>query len=149
MFYFDLIYFESHTNIFILKIVIYSACKILNTLLQWFQQKNHFHISRLQAKPGQKISITLMDFSTIPSNDDVCHAYAILRENHPQRSNTICSGKSREAQAYTSVSNVLEVRIIGGSTEQTKGTRYFILKYKGRRNQYYTNKRAFVTDVVV
>ena len=112
-------------------------------------EKSHLHISRLQAKPGQKISITLMDFSTIPSNDDVCHAYAILRENHPQRSNTICSGKSREAQAYTSVPNVLEVSIIGGSTEQTKGTRYFILKYKGRRNQYYTNKRAFVTDVVV
>ena len=48
--------------------------------------------------------------------------------------------KSREAQAYTSVSNVLEVRIIGGSTEQTKGTRYFILKYKGRRNQYLQTK---------
>ena len=78
-----------------------------------------------------------MDFSTIPTNDDVCHAYAILRENDPLRSNTICSGKSREAQVYSSLSNVLEVRIIGGSTEQTKGTRYFILKYKGKpRSQY-------------
>lgn len=84
-----------------------------------------------QAKPGQKISITLLDFATIPENDDVCHAYAILRENEPQRSSTICSRKRRELQVYTSATNVLEVRIIGGSTAQTKGSRYFVLKYKG------------------
>lgn len=83
----------------------------------------------IKAAPGQRVNVSLVDFAVTPGIGETCHAYAIIRERDPTRTNTICSGEQRERHIYMSLSDTVEIRVlpIQGSTKR----RYFLLKYEG------------------
>ena len=86
----------------------------------------------IQAQPGQRISIDLYDFDRgTGSLSAICNAYAILREHSPEINTqrlTICNGVERTRHIYTSISNELEIRVLGG----IKKTRHFLIKYTSK-----------------
>ena len=84
----------------------------------------------VQAPPGQHINFTLHDFGRARGTSEVCHAYAILRETSPEQRLTVCNGRERRRHVYTSLSNTVEIRILGSN----KG-RHFLLEYQSKRFQ--------------
>lgn len=60
---------------------------------------------------------------------DVCRVYAVLKEEATRKSVTICGGKGRYVDIYTTTGNSLEVRILGKTSQQERV--YFLLKYQG------------------
>jgi len=109
--------------------------------------------------PGQRINITLYDFTTQPDTDHVistnstsagsgvigagsadsqtrlCRVYATVRETNGARAVTICGGQLRHRPAYVTLGHVAEVRLstattsIGDVTVTSQVT--FLLKYEG------------------
>ena len=98
---------------------------------------------RIEAKPGQRINITLYNFNTVPAGPSgrqttypgekqgkFCRAYATLREGDTtSQSATICSSSSRIEPAYMSRTNIVEVRLLNrnGATPD-----YFLMEYNGK-----------------
>ena len=73
----------------------------------------------IQAKAGQHINITLVDFDNdrnIPSGSTgmhaTCHRYATLVERSVASPKTVCSGRDRETNVYMSKSNQLEIQFV-------------------------------------
>ncbi len=60
--------------------------------------------------------------------DGVCRVTAIIREKGDTSGVTVCGGEAREKHVYTSLSNALEIRILGVS-DINKG--YFLLRFDG------------------
>ena len=85
-----------------------------------------------QARPGQVIQFTLHDYGVAASirEGSVCQAYAIIRERDASRSETVCNGKDRMREVYTSTGHVVEVRVMTSS--QSGDGRHFLLEYKGQ-----------------
>ena len=99
----------------------------------------------VEALPGQRINITLFDFSISARNASnslssklrpgyplYCHEYAVIKETEVPRSTTICGGDYRERVAYVSSSNKVEVTMISRKLGAT--VEYFLLQYKGKCN---------------
>ncbi len=83
----------------------------------------------IKAQTGQRINITLMDFSTYIPLDGACQVYAIVREKMPSHSQTICRDRVREKHVYLSQGSTLEVRLVRPNNGDR---RHFILKYQGK-----------------
>lgn len=85
----------------------------------------------LEARPGQTLRITLFDFNWAVGSapDPVCHVYAIIKEAAASNSETICAGSLRVQEVYTSITNVVEVRLVAARRDKPKGN--FLLKYEG------------------
>ena len=77
---------------------------------------------QLTVEPGQKINITLLDFSlkphsasTLPSNleHDIgyCNVYAMISEPGHKRETAICGGTKRQQVAYLSETHAVEVKL--------------------------------------
>ena len=84
---------------------------------------------KIQVKIGQKINLTLFEFSDKRDPDDKkCRTYAIVRERSLGRTRniTLCSAVNRQRIVYTSVTNQIEIGLSQGLT-----SRYF-LKYEGK-----------------
>ncbi len=84
---------------------------------------------KIQVKMGQKINLTLFEFSDKRDPDDKkCRTYAILRERSLGRTRniTLCSAVNRQRIVYTSVTNQIEIGLSQGLI-----SRYF-LKYEGK-----------------
>ena len=92
----------------------------------------------IEALPGQRINITLLDFGVYtPEGDssygesfngvEVCQKYAVVREKIPERSTVLCGGRARERQVYLSNSNSVEIGIEARSATK----HHFLLKYEG------------------
>jgi len=109
--------------------------------------------------PGQRINITLYDFTTQPdaahalgsnstsagsdvtgsgsadSQTRLCRVYATVRETNGARAVTICGGQLRQRPAYVTLGHVAEIRLstattsIGDVTVTSHVT--FLLKYEG------------------
>jgi len=106
--------------------------------------------------PGQRINISLYDFTTRPdtahalsanstsagsdvmgseSQSRLCRVYATVRETNGARAVTICGGPLRQRPAYVTVGHVAEIRLstattsIGDVTVTSHVT--FLLKYEG------------------
>lgn len=97
----------------------------------------------LRAKVGQKINVSLIDFTSLSLGmsssggsgtsgaSDVCVVYATIRDGNGQLTQTVCGGiGKRLSHVFTSVSNSLEVRLVG-KLQQSKAEGYFLLKYAG------------------
>ena len=94
--------------------------------------------------PGQKINVTLLDFSVektyhvkrlndINSYDiqaTVCREYAVIHEVQSEWRTMVCGGTSRWQHVYLSKTNTLQIEITN------TGDRYFILKYEGQYFRY-------------
>jgi len=106
--------------------------------------------------PGQRINITLYDFTTqtdtgrvlgsnstsagsdvigADSQTRMCRVYATVRETNGARAVTICGGQLRQRPAYVTLGHVAEIRLstattsIGDVTLTSHAT--FLLKYEG------------------
>ena len=93
----------------------------------------------IQAHPGQRINITLIDFTpdssrVLTSSDGVrrtCRVYATVREGKGHRSSTICGGNGRVRTVLVSKNDAVEIRII--SSQHPAKPINFILMFQGKR----------------
>ena len=112
-------------------------------------------IFNLQAGPGQRWNITLLDFAiaspilrtpadremAADARASVCRKYAIIREHAgsgnditPQRSGVnICGGDRRQKNVYMSKSNSLTVQLFTPQSGNQAG--HFLIKYQGELHQ--------------
>ena len=95
----------------------------------------------IQASPGQRINVTLMDFGTVSTGagggqqkdstgGNVCQVLAIIKDRMVSTTETICTGKYRLTNVYYSASHDIEVRMVLKSRRDENG-RYALLKYDG------------------
>ncbi len=91
----------------------------------------------LQAKRGQRLNITLIDFGLAKRYHQqdakisslICQRYANIKE--PQsRSSTLCGGEQRMRNVYVSDGNTVEIEII--PAKNSKSSAAFLLKYEGK-----------------
>ena len=93
----------------------------------------------IQAKPGQRLNITLFDFGLpmrTSANDGsrfmsslVCQRYAVLKETH-SKSSTVCGGEARTKNIYVSDTNQVHVQVI--PSRAPRDTTEFLLSYTGK-----------------
>ena len=103
----------------------------------------------LEVPPGQRISLTLYDFGvgskpnvtekhgvSVTSSNKMnhCHVYAIIKEQYPGRSVTVCGGSDRMKHIYESDTNSVEVRFLG--TTANRNRKNFVLEYEGELHGY-------------
>ncbi|ELT96967.1 hypothetical protein CAPTEDRAFT_228921 [Capitella teleta] len=88
----------------------------------------------LTASPGQRINLTLLDFSVEvhKSKDDpsLCPVYATIKEanRRPMRDTPICGGNERQKKVYTSESNQIRVQMASRGSQDDKF--FFMIKYE-------------------
>ncbi|ELU02936.1 hypothetical protein CAPTEDRAFT_222884 [Capitella teleta] len=85
------------------------------------------------AKTGQTLRLTLLDFEEyLPSvGQPTCQVYVVIKEEGLQQAETVCASSAREKIVYISQSNTIEVRIVGGQSEEAnRKTNHFLLKYE-------------------
>jgi hypothetical protein len=86
------------------------------------------HPWRLQAPPGQRINISLLDFSgsvSLPQDRDVaCRQYGYIVDKSNKKNVSLCGVNSpdgdklqREIEVFTSFSNSLEIVLVTGRSE--------------------------------
>ena len=100
---------------------------------------------KIKLAPGQRINLTLYDFSqpTFRASDieayGICYQYGIITEkNAVMRNKRICGGNQRLRSIYESRSNMIEIRMVEGTTNNggTVEMHHFMLKYEGENNPY-------------
>lgn len=93
----------------------------------------------LRGQPGQRINITLWDFSwtSMANSSTECQAYAALQDIDGPRILTWCSRSRRVIHAYSSKGHELELHIIGAAVERDSD--YFLFHYEG---EYYLTTEA-------
>ena len=102
----------------------------------------------LQALPGQKLNITLIDFAMSSGSGrdpntgtghlsipEICYKYAVIRERGKKKDTTICGGQEREKFVYQSDSNSVHIEVAGGRRGGNFG--YFLLQYEGSYDLQY------------
>lgn len=88
---------------------------------------------RLEARSGQRLNISLVNFAwtareRTPSTQQ-CKVYATIKEVAGSHGETICGENLRERHVYTSLTNAVELRIVGkGGGEQ------FLFHYEGKQS---------------
>lgn len=89
----------------------------------------------IEVKTGQKINITLFDFSetkttadSTPKKQQSCTRYGVIREKTASQDAIICSGQGRESRIYTSLSNSVEIQVV--SPEVFTKTGHFLIYYE-------------------
>ena len=91
----------------------------------------------LKAAIGQKINITLYDFTRNrhpleEADSNLCTVYATIREGNGIVTHTVCGGRGQQVvPVFMSVSNVVEIRIISKPNQINNHESQFLLKYKG------------------
>ena len=107
----------------------------------------------IRTDPGRRVVINLIDFgygmterTNAPSSEyDLCTVYAIIRERDNHNGVTVCAGTVRNKTVYTSVSDVVEVRILGGRGSYAE-IAYFLLKYEGRISRRLKDTKDFIVS---
>ena len=96
----------------------------------------------IRADQGQRINITLLDFSlgaSLTGNDvhkarahsrTFCHKYAVIKEKGSIRETVVCGGESREQSVYISAGNTIEIQLMRYNTPKKEA--FFLLKYEGK-----------------
>ena len=91
----------------------------------------------MQAGVGQRINITLIDFTTDQllkreTEGNVCLVYATIREGNGAVTHTVCGGrKQKVVPVFMSISNSVEIRIVTKLKQINNNEAQFLLKYKG------------------
>ncbi len=89
----------------------------------------------LEASPGQRISVSLLDFGWDPSlpadqaPSSHCSLYGYISERSINVNMTLCGGRSRQSQVYTSTSGFLQIQIV--SSAAARENAHFLLQYEG------------------
>ena len=95
----------------------------------------------IEAEPGQRINVTLMDFTrfnvaaTVGQRYDIrgCRNYALVRERGRNKNVTVCASDARERHVHMSSSNTLEITI----TKKKEEPYYFLLRYESKLSESY------------
>ncbi|KAK2147095.1 hypothetical protein LSH36_570g03021 [Paralvinella palmiformis] len=88
----------------------------------------------IEVQPGQKINITLYDFSdkskpiTNTWIPNTCNRFGVIKETAAPTDKPICKGQKRERHLYTSVSNSLEIHVVSPEVLDKAGQ--FLLYYE-------------------
>ncbi len=99
----------------------------------------------IEAQPGQRVNITLIDFGIMRADDeyarplvdqysggqtniDVCQKYAVITEEVPHRVTVVCGVKARVQHVYLSNSNIVRVKL----EQQRAGLNHFLLHYQSK-----------------
>lgn len=93
----------------------------------------------IEAPIGQKIRITLLDFSASKSGEmegqlkQPCHSYGVIVDKGNKRNVSICGGGAhRERELYTSTGNLMEIVFnTEGLKKNATGARKFMLRIEG------------------
>ena len=97
----------------------------------------------LKAKPGQKINISLTDFSfsneNVIDNSDICVSYGYILDSKSDDVITICGNNRRFKHLYSSTGNSVQILLETSSLKNK-----FLLQFKGLnlnlRNMVYCRK---------
>ncbi len=102
----------------------------------------------IRVDPGQRINVTLLDFSLIhPFGSNTidgkalvkqrtyCHKYAVIKEREATRETVVCGGEKRERNVYMSTTRTLEVHVMRYTSP--KKSAFFVLKYEGMHDFPY------------
>ncbi len=94
----------------------------------------------LNAQPGQRINLTLIDFSTLsPGNGSVsprykdnqfCRVLFTVKDEATSRSVNVCGGDSRKKHGHLSLGHQVEIRILGGQNQENQV--YFLIQFDGK-----------------
>ena len=93
----------------------------------------------IKGQPGQRINITLVDFSQmspheVPDGRGVrpryCREYATLRESKGSKSLVVCDGDPEDKHIYISDSHVVEIEI--EKSQSQDATFRFLLQYQSK-----------------
>lgn len=86
----------------------------------------------IQAKPGQHINITMVDFSwrfeSKSSNRKQCVSYGYILDTNNDDVITICGNRERHSHVYTSVGHSVQALLEGSILQNNR----FLIEYKGR-----------------
>jgi len=88
---------------------------------------------RIRAPPGQRVNLTLFDFSAwdYRQNNEigrtVCRRYAIINEGNGVRETPICGGQIRHRNIYMSEGNSVDIRLINSVSPEEQA--HFVIKY--------------------
>jgi|SRR6218665_961108 len=90
----------------------------------------------VEAPVGQKISISLLDFSPSDSaqvQSHLCRSYGVIVDNGSKRNATICgSAEKRQRDLFTSTGNAVEIFLNqGDEKENTFYAKHFVLRAEG------------------
>ena len=92
---------------------------------------------RIQAHPGQRINLTLYDFTGRAALDEAlsggaqrtfCRKYALLQEEGKGRETPICGGLERIRNVYISEGPILSIRML--PSKDAGSEVYFAIKYE-------------------
>lgn len=92
----------------------------------------------LEGKTGQRINITMLDFTAPPTTEVLApggdcsqyNDYVILREEREGKSIGICGGIKRRKHVYTTVKHKVSVTI--GTAMQRENKGHFLLHYESK-----------------
>lgn len=95
----------------------------------------------IEAPVGQKISISLRDFSASKSDHigeqskQSCNGYGVIMDKTSKRNVTICAnGVQREKDLYTSTGNAIELVLKQEDRKESSAdVKHFIFKLEGRK----------------
>lgn len=93
----------------------------------------------LQADPGQRINITLLNFSNPPRKDEPglgagetsCVPVGYIYEPAARKNVSICAGLDRRLFLYQTETNVVEV-VLGPGLRQGPSRNNFLVRFQGR-----------------
>ena len=94
----------------------------------------------IEVSAGQRVNISLVDFALARNDGSTftgsmtgtsgCRVYATVKEESVGKSFTVCGGDGRQRHVYTSLTNTVEVRIVG-KPSTADGRDHFLLQYEG------------------
>lgn len=82
---------------------------------------------RIQADPGQRVNIKIIDFQTAENSVSSCVPYVQISEPGSLQQVTVCQGHERENSVFTSKSNLLDLRLLSNDDGSTNGP--FLIEY--------------------
>lgn len=96
-----------------------------------------FHPWTVEAPAGQKIRISLLDFS-ISHSSQFCSSYGVIRDKSRRHNVSICGGDGqREKEAHISTGDGVEIYLNQEDQKKSNGSgKQFILKLEGWNNAF-------------
>ena len=101
----------------------------------------------LEGRPGQRINITMMDFTVPPGAEAVAppsdcpqfNDYLFLREDRESKSIGVCGGTKRRKHVYITQKHRIQITI--GTAMQRENKGHFLLHYEGNSRLLYPSQQ--------
>lgn len=109
----------------------------------------------LQADPGQRINITLLNFSSPPRKEETgfsggetpCLPVGYIVEPSVRKNVSICAGPDRQVLLYQTETNVVEV-VLGPGLRQGPSRNNFLAGFQGRKKSNLIESKLLESDLL-